>query len=431
MKKNSLQEWLDYWLTAHGDNEIELGLDRVNQVKNQMDWQIDRPIITVGGTNGKGSVCAFLTAIYTQAGYRVGTLTSPHLLRYNERIAINGEPVTDEKIIRAFERIENKRATISLTYFEVNVLAAVDVFLQEKVDIIILEVGLGGRLDAVNIFDADVAVLTNVDLDHQEYLGDTREKIAYEKAGIYRPEKPAIVGEIDPANALLEYITEINAIGLRLGVDYSYERLGHQWNFHFKPSHQQHAKEHRRFALPIPALRGSYQLDNASSALCAIECLHSKMPVDTGSIKKGLLLVSHPARFQILPGRPIVVLDVGHNPHAARELKNNFLHLPFAKKKIAIFSMLADKDIDTVLDILKDEFDAWYIATLNTNRALSCAKIEEKLLQHGVQKIKTFNSIAKAYHSALKEISEDDRIVVFGSFFTVAEVMASFNTQRN
>ncbi|QRN40596.1 MAG: bifunctional tetrahydrofolate synthase/dihydrofolate synthase [Neisseriaceae bacterium] len=426
MKQKSLKEWLDYWSIVHDGNEIELGLERVNRVKKQMDWKIHQPIVIVGGTNGKGSVCAFLTSIYTQAGYRVGTLISPHLLHYNERIMINGEPVNDEKIIASFERIETKRTTVSLTYFEVNVLSAVDIFVHEEVDIIILEVGLGGRLDAVNIFDADVSVVTNVDLDHQEYLGDTREKIAYEKAGIYRSNRPAVVGEINPDNALLGYIDKINAISLRLGVDYSYECLENQWNFYFKPTYHQYAKERHRFALPIPTLRGSYQLDNASIALCVIECLYSKVPVSTGSIKKGLLLVSHPARFQILPGRPIVVLDVGHNPHAVKELRKNFLRLPFAKKKIAVFGILADKDIDNILEILKDEFDEWYIATLDTNRALPCVEIEEKLLQNNVKTVKVFNSIAQAYHSALKGVSEDDRIVVFGSFFTVAEVIKSF-----
>ena len=419
--QKSLNDWLSHLETAHSQGLIDMGLARVGEVKHRMGLQPTCPVVVVAGTNGKGSVCAFLTQIYKQAGFKVGTLTSPHLLRFNERIALNGQPVDDDSIVAAFERIEAARGEISLTYFEFNTLAAVDIFIQAQVDVMILEVGLGGRLDAVNVFDADVAVVTSVDLDHQAFLGDTIEQVGFEKAGVFRTGKPAICGQNPPPESLRQHAEQIGATLLLIQRDFAYSKLeNQQWSFHFHPQNQ---PQRNRNALPIPALRGAYQLNNAACALAVVECLYTCLPIDVGSIKRGLLLVENAGRFQVLAGRPITVLDVGHNPHAARALRQGLLALPFAEKRIAVFSMLADKDMDSVLDILKDQFDYWYIAPLNMPRGMNNNELQTKLAAHQIESVKSFSTIAEAYRAALAIATENDRIIVFGSFHTVAEVM--------
>ncbi|MBQ9725050.1 MAG: bifunctional folylpolyglutamate synthase/dihydrofolate synthase, partial [Neisseriaceae bacterium] len=327
---NTQHKTLNQWLTDLEDGvyggKIDLGLERISRVKQQMALNPTCPVITVGGTNGKGSVCAFLTQIYVQAGYQVGTLTSPHLLRFNERIAINGKPVEDDTIIQAFEKIEQSRGTTALSYFEFNALAAVLIFMQHNVDVMILEVGLGGRLDATNTWDADVSVVVSVDLDHQHFLGDTVEKVAFEKAGIFRPNRPAICGQNPPPKSLVDYAQTIGSplLSFKQDFDIAYHDEK-QWSFQFNPHNNLSGslKEKRRNALPLPALRGDYQIDNAAVALAVVECLFNRLPVDNGAIRQGLLLAENAGRFQVLAGRPIRVFDVGHNPHAARALKKN------------------------------------------------------------------------------------------------------------
>lgn len=423
--RRSLNEWLAHLETAHSNGLIDMGLSRVGDVKVAMNLQPTCPVIVVAGTNGKGSTCAFLTQIYVQAGYRVGTLTSPHLIQFNERIAINGKAVDDATIVASFERIEQARGEISLTYFEFNTLAAVDIFQKHQVDVMILEVGLGGRLDAVNIFDADCAIVTSVDLDHQHFLGDTIEQVAFEKAGVYRAGKPAICGQNPPPHSLQQHAHEIGADLLVFKQDFDFTKLDNQqWSFRFSGKFSGSLKTRNRHALPIPALRGSYQLNNASCALAAIECLHERLPVDIGAIKRGLLLAENVGRFQVLAGRPIRVLDVGHNPHAARALRQSLLALPFAQNRMAVFSMLSDKDINAVLDILKDQFDEWYIAPLHMPRGRDLANLQAAFAQHAITQIKTFDNIETACKAALSAATENDRIVVFGSFHTVAEAMA-------
>ncbi len=423
--RRSLNEWLAHLETAHSNGLIDMGLSRVGDVKVAMNLQPTCPMIVVAGTNGKGSTCAFLTQIYVQAGYRVGTLTSPHLIQFNERIAINGKAVDDATIVASFERIEQARGEISLTYFEFNTLAAVDIFQKHQVDVMILEVGLGGRLDAVNIFDADCAIVTSVDLDHQHFLGDTIGQVAFEKAGVYRAGKPAICGQNPPPHSLQQHAHEIGADLLVFKQDFDFTKLDNQqWSFRFSGKFSGSLKTRNRHALPIPALRGSYQLNNASCALAAIECLHERLPVDIGAIKRGLLLAENVGRFQVLAGRPIRVLDVGHNPHAARALRQSLLALPFAQNRMAVFSMLSDKDIDAVLDILKDQFDEWYIAPLHMPRGRDLANLQAAFAQHAITQIKTFDNIETACKAALSAATENDRIVVFGSFHTVAEAMA-------
>ena len=424
----TLNDWLAHLETAHSSGLIDMGLARTGEVKQRMRLKPECPVVVVAGTNGKGSVCAFLTQIYKQAGFKVGTLTSPHLLRFNERIAINGEPVDDEAIVASFERIEEARGDISLTYFEFNTLAAVDIFMRENVDVMILEVGLGGRLDAVNVFDADCAVVTSIDLDHQSFLGDTVEQVGFEKAGVFRSGKPAICGQNPPPESLRRHAEAIGAELLLAGRDFGFSRLEQQqWSFHFHPQAPDFSDglKRNRNALPVPALRGAYQLGNAACALAVIECLNAELPIDIGAIKRGLLLVSNPGRFQVLPGRPLVILDVGHNPHAARALRQGLMALPFAEKRIAVFSMLADKDMDAVIEIVKDQFDEWYLAPLALPRGQSAQVQAQKLEAHGIGHVHGLENVAAAYHAALAGASENDRITVFGSFHTVAEVMAA------
>lgn len=404
-----------------------MGLERVGEVKKRMGLQPLCPVVVVAGTNGKGSVCAYLSQIYTQAGFKVGTLTSPHLLRYNERIAVNTRPVEDAVIVASFERIEAARAGISLTYFEFNTLAAVDIFIREKVDVMVLEVGLGGRLDAVNVFDADCAVVTSVDLDHQAFLGDTVEQVAFEKAGVFRSGKPAICGQTPPPESLRRHAGEIGAELLLIKRDFDFSTLENvQWSYRYHPQNSD-GRTRNRNALPFPALRGAYQLSNAACALTVLECLGDRLPVDIAAIKRGLLLVENPGRFQVLPGRPLTVLDVGHNPHAARALRRSLINLMFAEKRTAVFSILADKDIDGVLDIVKDQFDEWHIAPLDVPRGMTAEALVRKLSEHGIENVKVFENIEKAYRAALEKAGENDRIVVFGSFHTVAAVMAALS----
>lgn len=420
-----LSSWLQHLENGVAGGEIEMGLARVSAVRDRMGLKPVCPLIVVGGTNGKGSVCAYLTQIYHEAGYRVGTLTSPHLLRFNERIAINGEAVTDNLIVSAFEHIETARAEIPLTYFEFNTLAAVDVFIRQQVDVMILEVGLGGRLDAVNIFDADVAVITSVDLDHEAFLGDTVEKVAFEKAGIMRAGKPVICAQIPVPHSLSSHAAEVGADLLLLGRDFDCHKMEmQQWSYRFHPQESSlYTGEHARHALPIPVLRGNFQLSNAACALTVLECLSERLPLDIGAIKRGLLRVRHPGRFQVLPGRPVTVLDVGHNPHAARALRSSLIALPYAEKRMAVFSMLADKDIDAVLEIIKDQFDCWLIAPLALPRGMTVQALQQKFIQHNITAVTAYPDVKEAYQAALSEAGENDRIVVFGSFHTVAEII--------
>ncbi|WP_027008675.1 bifunctional tetrahydrofolate synthase/dihydrofolate synthase [Conchiformibius kuhniae] len=420
----TLTQWLAHLETAHTGGLIDMGLERISRVKEIMNLRPTCPVIAVAGTNGKGSVCAFLSKIYREAGYKTGTLTSPHLLRFNERIALNCRPVSDRAIVESFERIEAARGDTSLTYFEFNTLAAVDIFMREQVDVMILEVGLGGRLDAVNAFDADCAVITAVDIDHQAYLGDNIEDIAFEKAGIFRKGKPAVCGHTPPPARLREHARATGAPLLLAKQDFDHSVLDSlQWSFRFAPLSGSFAPR-KRHALPTPALRGSCQIRNAACALAAIECLNDRLPVDIGAIKRGLLTAENPARFQVLPGRPLTVLDVAHNPHAARALRQNLLALPFAAKRTAVFSILADKDIDGVIEAVKDQFDQWYTAPLNVPRALPLPDLNAKLAEHGVICNTSFPDIAAACRAALSDAAENDRIVVFGSFHTVAEAAA-------
>ncbi len=395
---------------------MALGLERVREVAGRMELPAPKLAITVGGTNGKGSTCAFLERILIESGYRVGCYASPHLLRYNERVRLQGEEAGDALLAASFERVEAARGATPLTYFEFGTLGALAIFADGNVDCTVLEVGLGGRLDAVNIVDADVAVVTSVDLDHQAYLGDTREKIGFEKAGIFRPGRPAIFGDRDPPASLVEHAQAIGAKLQVLGRDFGFEGRDRQWDF----TGQRGPKR----ALPIPALRGAWQLKNASSALAALDEVAGRLPISLGEVKRGLTMVRLPGRLQVLPGQPTIVLDVAHNPHAARALADGLLAMGFYGKTIAVFAMLGDKDIGGVIDALKGRIDQWHVSTVATERAASAARLVEELTRRGLaDATRAFATIPAALEAARREAGPNDRILVFGTFPAVAEAL--------
>lgn len=413
----TLAEWLSYLEALH-PSSIEMGLERIATVRDRMSLEPSFPVITVAGTNGKGSVCAFLSTIFHAAGYRAGVYTSPHLLRYNERVRVDLDQASDEALCLSFAAVEKARGEISLTYFEFGTLAAMWHFQHSKVDVAILEVGLGGRLDAVNVFEPDCAAVVTVDLDHQDYLGDDRESIGREKAGIFRAAKPAICGDANPPASLLQYAQQIGAPLQCIGRDFGFQRQELQWSF-WGP----HGKH---LSLPFPGLRGSYQLNNASVALAVLAEMRSRLPVSVGDIKRGLLEVDWPGRFQVLPGRPTTIFDVAHNPHAARALAGSLKTMGYHPQTFAVFSMLRDKDLREVVAAVDEQVDVWLVAGLDMPRGMSGDEIAAQLAAanaHG--KIHVYANISDAYAAACDKAAENDRIVAFGSFHTVAEAMAA------
>ena len=420
---NSLSDWLVYLEQLH-PKTIEMGLERIEYVRADLQLFPDFPVITVGGTNGKGSVCAMTESILNAAGYCVGCYTSPHLLRYNERIRVNRKAVDDRQITEAFEQINRSRnkCGISLTYFEFGTLAAMYLFKLQKVDVAILEVGLGGRLDAVNIFDPACAVLTNVALDHMDYLGDTREAIGFEKAGIFRSGKPAVCADTNVPVTVRQYGQAIGARLIQLGEDFGFNAGMDHWDFW--------NKKRKRSALPLPALRGASQLINASTCLAALDALNDRLPVSMQAIRQGLLNVDLPGRFQVLATRPVTILDVAHNPAAAEVFAAN---LRFVKqrdaggKTIAVFAMLQDKDIFGVIKALKDDIDIWLVAPIELSRGADTRSLLQNLYKSGISRenhaIYEFENIEAAYVYACKQASNNDRICIVGSFHTVGAVL--------
>ncbi|WP_019141399.1 bifunctional tetrahydrofolate synthase/dihydrofolate synthase [Noviherbaspirillum massiliense] len=419
----TLTDWLAALEKLH-PKAIDMGLERVSHVKERLGIAFDCPVITVGGTNGKGSTCAMLESILLQAGYRVGLYTSPHLLNFNERARINGEPVEDDVLIANFAAVEEKRGDVSLTYFEFTTLAILHLFAEAKLDAVILEVGLGGRLDAVNVIDADVAIVTSVDIDHAEYLGNTREQIGFEKAGIFRPGKTAICSDPMPPQSLIDHAHAIGADLWLLGRDFNYAGDKQQWNYG--------GRGQRRNSLGYPSLRGANQLLNACAVLAALEALRNRLPVGAQEVRNGLVLVDLPGRFQVLPGRPTVILDVAHNPHAAATLAQNLDNMGFHPYTFAVFGAMQDKDIAGILNHLKGRIDHWCLTDLPLPRAATAEQLKAKLAEVEIipknepgseTTIKTFPSPAAAFADARNRAGENDRIVVFGSFLTVAGVM--------
>jgi dihydrofolate synthase/folylpolyglutamate synthase len=422
MPGRSLAEWLDHIERIH-PKSIQLGLERVAKVRDAMGRSSSAALFTVAGTNGKGSTCAMLESILLAAGYKVGLYTSPHLLRYNERIRLDGVPISDERLCAAFEAVEHARGDVTLTYFEFGTLAAWEIFTSQRLDAAILEVGLGGRLDAVNAFDTDCALLISVDLDHMDYLGDTRERIGSEKAGIFRHGKPAIVADRDPPRSVLQHAGTVGADIRLIGRDFGFLRQGQQWTY-WEPNR-------RRGGLALPALRGGRQLDNAAAALAALDALRARLPVAMQDVRNGLARVELPGRFQVLPGRPTVVLDVAHNPQAAGVLADNLSDMGFYPATHAVFGMLKDKDIDGVCRALKDRFSTWFTADLAVPRGATADTLAKALwATRASGEVACFKNPLEAYAAARKRSGENDRIVVFGSFHTVAEVMQGMEAAR-
>ena len=411
----TLNDWLGYIESIH-PSSIDLTLDRIRVVIDRLDIKISAPVITVGGTNGKGSTCAILESIYKTAGYKVGCYTSPHFLAFNERIKIQGIEVSDELICEAFEKIESAREGVSLTYFEYGTLAAMMIFSETCIDIIILEVGLGGRLDAVNVFDSDCAIVTTVDLDHMDYLGHTREAIGFEKAGIYRSHKPAICGDLNPPQSLIEYCESIQAPLKLIGQHFGYELHHDSFDFLIESSFVMN--------LPLPKLQGTFQLNNATSALMAIKILDDKLPLNESAIQKGITSTLLPGRFEEVQTNPSLVFDVAHNPQAALSLSDNLKAHAIQGKTVAVFSILKDKDISGVIKALIHDIDHWYIAQIEHERAADVDTISVAIKNiNPVSLVKSCKNITEAYQFACKEVASNDRIIIFGSFFTVADIM--------
>ncbi|TFW71699.1 bifunctional tetrahydrofolate synthase/dihydrofolate synthase [Methylotenera oryzisoli] len=439
-----LSAWLTYIEQLH-PSAIEMGLGRIKKVADRLALKPTFKIITVAGTNGKGSTCTMLSQIYQHAGYRVACYTSPHILRYNERVQVNGQEASDAALCAAFSAVEEARqgsadqgGAISLTYFEIGTLAAVWHFVQAGVDVAILEIGLGGRLDAVNAFEPDCTVVTNVDLDHQDLLGDTRELIGFEKAGVYRSLIPAICGDVNPPSTLIAYAKEVNADLKCIQHDFGYELADSGWYY---LSNQQ-----RMYHLPIPALKGQYQLNNAACAVTAVTALQSVLPVAVESIVKAMQEIKLMGRFYTDARFPWLILDVAHNPHAALALAENLKALKLAASNeggvpvniLSVFSMLADKDVKGVVEALKHEIDTWYVAPIEHVRGASVAALVAAINEVIPDaSVKIFASLADAYAQAYMdresciEQRENDKIVAFGSFFTVSSVMQYLNEHVN
>jgi dihydrofolate synthase/folylpolyglutamate synthase len=413
-KPQTLGQWLEHIERIH-PSSIEMGLERTLQVRQTLGLDPSFPVITVGGTNGKGSACAMLEAILHHAGYRVGCYTSPHLLRYNERVRIARSEARDNDLVRAFVAVERARGSVPLTYFEFGTLAAMWLFGEGRVEVAILEVGLGGRLDAVNAFDADCALVMSVDLDHMDYLGDTREAIGFEKAGIFRRGRPAVCADPDPPQTLRQHAARIGARLLLIGEDFGYAADKMQWQFRGPLGN--------RSGLPHPVLRGSYQLANASACLAALDALRELLPVTMNDIRAGLLQAHVPGRFEVLPGRPMMILDVAHNPHAAKALAEN-LSAMHGGRTLAVFGMLRDKDIAGVIGVVRPHVDHWLIAGIEAARGAPAALLRRELDAAGVTApVTECASIAAACAQACDMATENDRIIVFGSFYTVAAAM--------
>lgn len=409
MRFSSLSEWLN-WIKSLHVTDMDLSLERVTAVAERLGvLALACQVITVGGTNGKGSTVAGLEAIYLAQGYRVGAFTTPFLFRHNEQVRIQGEPASDELFCQAYEQIAAALAGVTLTPFEFNALAAFIIFKQANLDVWLLEVGMGGRYDAVNIINADVAVVTSIGIDHTQWLGNTREAIAREKAGIFRGEKPAVYGDFDPPQSLIEIAERLNVPLYRQGKEFNFSNEVGSWNWQSKKALLE--------KLPLTKLA----LQNMASVLMAIELSQSRLPVAITAIHQGLTNVMLPGRIQVVPGAVTQVFDVSHNPAAAEWLAEWLQKNPIKGITRAVFSMLADKDISATLAVVKPFINHWYIAPIQDARAATLEKLQQCFLKSSIEKVTSFSTLKNAHLAALKAAKSEDRIVIFGSFKTVAE----------
>ncbi len=417
----TLQDWLSHCERLHPVT-IDLGLARVRTVAERMGIRFTCPVITVAGTNGKGSTCAMLEAILLEAGYHTGVYTSPHLVHFEERLRLNGSPVDATQLVAACAKVERARglndAEVSLTYFEFTTLAILDIMATAGLDVVVLEVGLGGRLDAVNIIEPDCAIITSIDLDHMALLGETREAIGYEKAGIMRTGRPVVVSDPLPPQSVLDRAREVEADLWRVGVDFNVTGDKQQWGW---------AGRGRRYSgMAYPALRGANQLVNAGGVLAALTALRDVLPVTAQAVRNGLVFVDLPGRFQIVPGQPTLVLDVAHNPHAVAALAMNLDAMGFFPTTHGVFGAMADKDVAALIKRMNPLIDKWYFTDLPTPRAATAGALLQAWQGQNTRKDATASVHAdpeSALQTALAAADPADRIVVFGSFFTVGGVL--------
>lgn len=416
MRFEKLDQWLA-WQQALHPHTIELGLERVSAVARRLDLLTPaHKVITVAGTNGKGSCVAMLEAILLEAGYRVGSYTSPHLLRYNERVCVQRETVSDDALCRAFERVDGAREDTSLSYFEFGTLAAMLIFAQSRLDVAILEVGLGGRLDAVNVQAPDCALISSIDLDHTEWLGDDREAIGHEKAGILRAHTPAVCGDPDPPGSINRCATNVQATLYQLGRDFEFSCTHAEWTWR--------ARSLCYEGLPLPALHGAVQLQNAATALMALTALSDTLPTNETHIRAGLKHVALAGRFQRLPGAVETIVDIAHNPAGTRALAATLRSSPAVGRTFGVFAVLGDKDAASMVASIESVIDRWYLAANRSGRALPVNDLHALLRSRVVAFSESFESVSQAYKAAVRSARAGDRIVVFGSAYTVAEVLA-------
>ena len=413
----TLDDWLAHCERLH-PTAIDMTLERVVAVRDRLGLRFTAPVISVAGTNGKGSTCAMLECIALQSGYRVGLYIKPHLVHFEERCRIDGANVSAAALLPHFEAVEHARQGVTLTYFEFTTLAILRALSMAPLDLVILEVGLGGRLDAVNAIDADCAVVTSIALDHTDYLGPDRESIGREKAGIMRPARPAVVGDPQPPHSLLAHAESIGADVWRLGRDFNVQGDRQQWSWS--------GRGRRYNALAYPALRGANQLLNAGTALAALEALREQVPMTAQGVRNGLAMVELPGRFQIVPGRPTLVLDVAHNPQAVAALARNLDQMGFHPRTHAVFGAMRDKDLDGMLRHVAPLVDHWHLAALPLARAADptelAAAVRRASQAHDMD-ISLHAGPGVALAAAVAAADPADRIVVFGSFYTVGGVL--------
>ncbi|WP_334135600.1 bifunctional tetrahydrofolate synthase/dihydrofolate synthase [Tepidimonas sp.] len=420
--QSPLTDWLAYLEALHGQR-IALGLQRVQAVAQRLGESVRPrcPVITVAGTNGKGSTCAMLESIYRQGGYRTALYTSPHLVHFEERARVNGEPMAATDLTPSFAAVEAARVAgepVALSYFEFTTLALVHALLAQQPDVLILEVGMGGRLDAVNVWDADCAVITSIDLDHQEYLGPDREAIGYEKAGILRTGRPAVVSDPAPPHSVLARAREIDADLWLAGRDFRFGSDRQQWHWQ--------GRARRYPGLAHPALRGANQLINASGVLAVVEAMHARLPVSAQAVRQGLALVQWPGRFQIVPGQPVLVLDVAHNPHAVAALAESLDAMGFYPQTQMVFGAMADKDLAPMLQRLDALVDGWHFCDLPTARAApadALCQLWQGLTARRDARAHCHATPSQALQAAVAAADPAGRIVVCGSFYTVGGVL--------
>ncbi|MGB5180313.1 MAG: bifunctional tetrahydrofolate synthase/dihydrofolate synthase [Gammaproteobacteria bacterium] len=417
---STLTDWLAWQETLH-PRKIDLGLERVAQVAERM--QLLTPghgVITVAGTNGKGSSVAMLESILSAAGYRIACYTSPHLLRYNERIRIAGKAVDDATLCAAFDSVDQARGNISLSYFEFGTLAALSLFSQAHLDIALLEVGMGGRLDAVNILDGDAALVTSIDIDHSTWLGKDRETIGREKAGIFRADRPAVCSDPAPPASVRRQAQAVSARWYAPGCGFDWTTSEAGWNW------QSSGKVYRD--LPLPALPGSHQLQNAAGVLMVLEALASRFPLSRSAIEKGLLTVTIAGRCQLIPGAVETLLDVAHNPGSAESLAQLLRQRDVRGRTRTVLGMLADKDVAAFAAILNPVVDDWYLASLPGERGLTAEQLQQSLCGNvRTAPVQLFQDVATAFSQARADAKAGDRVVVCGSFVTVAEALVWCN----